>query len=98
MPEVIFLPDGNKYTAVKGMTLLDVALENDVELEHNCGGVCACSSCSVSVRSGMKNFPQISEDEEIQLIEGGKIAPGVRLACQCRFLNDNMYEVIVEIL
>lgn len=98
MPEVIFLPDGAKYNAVTGMTLLDVALENDVELEHNCGGVCACSTCSVTVKSGMDNFPLISEEEEFQLKEGGKFASGVRLACQCRFINDEIGDVIVEIL
>ena len=32
-----------------GQSLLEVALSNDVELHHNCGGVCACSTCHLYV-------------------------------------------------
>ena len=32
-----------------GQSLLEVALKNDIELHHNCGGVCACSTCHLYV-------------------------------------------------
>ena len=28
-----------------GHTVLEAALLNDIKLNHNCGGVCACSTC-----------------------------------------------------
>jgi 2Fe-2S ferredoxin len=32
---------------VEGESILEVAEENGVHLNHNCGGVCACSTCHV---------------------------------------------------
>ncbi len=37
-----------------GQSLLEVALKNDIELHHNCGGVCACSTCHLYVVTGKK--------------------------------------------
>ena len=37
--------------ASKGEHLLEVAVENGINIEHACGGVCACSTCHVSARS-----------------------------------------------
>ena len=28
-----------------GQSILEAALENNIELHHNCGMVCACSTC-----------------------------------------------------
>ena len=36
----------------KGLSILEVAEENDVHLNHNCGEVCACSTCHVYVLKG----------------------------------------------
>ena len=33
-------------------SVLDVALANDIEIDHACGGVCACSTCHVVVSEG----------------------------------------------
>ena len=32
-----------------GFSILEVAEDNDVHLNHNCGEVCACSTCHVYV-------------------------------------------------
>ena len=37
-------------------SLLDIALANDIHLEHNCGGSCACTTCHVIVREGEANL------------------------------------------
>src|ERR1700687_3996472 len=34
-------------------SLLDIALNNGVEIDHACGGVAACSTCHVYVKKGM---------------------------------------------
>ena len=36
-----------------GQTLLEIALMNDIELHHNCGGVCSCTTCHLHVEKGM---------------------------------------------
>ena len=33
-------------------SILDVAAGNGIEIDHACGGVCACSTCHVIVVSG----------------------------------------------
>lgn len=37
---------------VHDQSILEVALTNDIELHHNCGGVCACSTCHLYVEKG----------------------------------------------
>ena len=52
------------HPAVEGESVLDVALNNDIRLQHNCGGVCGCSTCHVYVEAGMDDLPEISDKEE----------------------------------
>ena len=44
-------PDRIPYgpTGLPG-SILDIAMGNGIELEHVCGGVCACSTCHVMVK------------------------------------------------
>ncbi len=63
--------------------LLAIAEEAGVEINHSCGGVCACSTCHVYVTEGMKTCPPATEDEEDMLDEAPAVTPDSRLACQC---------------
>ena len=74
-------------------SVLDVALANDIELEHNCGGSCACTTCHVIVREGKENLSEMQEDEEdrLDLAEGLTILS--RVDCQAVVRGD----VVVEI-
>jgi ferredoxin len=36
----------------EGESILDVALDNNIHLNHNCGGVCGCSTCHIYVEKG----------------------------------------------
>ena len=47
-----------------GQTLLELALKNDIELHHNCGGVCACTTCHIYIDKGMDFIDELSEKEE----------------------------------
>ena len=81
-----FEEDPDKEVIVEvgeGDTLLDAALDNDLHLNHNCGAVCACSTCHVYIDKGMNDLPEISDKEEdfIDRAENPKI--NSRLACQC---------------
>jgi len=75
--KVTFLPldrtvevDDEKYPLAdhgKPGSLLDIALANDIHLEHNCGGSCACTTCHVVVKEGADNLSEMEADEEDRL-------------------------------
>ena len=68
-------------------SLLEVVLDNGLELHHNCGAVCACSTCHVYVEKGMDYLEEISDKEE-DFIDRA-ISPRInsRLGCQCVLLD-----------
>jgi 2Fe-2S ferredoxin len=67
----------------KGESLLEVAVENGINIEHSCGGVCACSTCHVYVESGMEQLAEATEDEEDRVEEAPDVRINSRLSCQC---------------
>ncbi len=68
-------------------SLLEVCLDNDIDLHHNCGAVCACSTCHLYVNNGMDFLEEISDKEE-DFIDRA-ISPRInsRLGCQCVLLD-----------
>ena len=76
-------------------SILEIALGNGLELDHACGGVCACSTCHVIVRRGLESIPGATEDEEDQLDNAPGLTPQSRLACQS--VPDGSTDVVVEI-
>ena len=66
-----------------GDTLLDVALHGGINIEHACGGVCACSTCHIYIEEGMKELSEAEEDEEDRVEEAPGLQRNSRLACQC---------------
>ena len=80
----------------EGESVLDVCLDNGIELQHNCGGVCGCSTCQVYVNFGMDNIQEISDKEEDFIDRAVNPKLESRLACQCIILdNDADIEVII---
>ena len=76
-------------------SILDIGLGNGVEIDHACGGVCACSTCHVYVKQGLKTINPAMEEEEDQLENAPNLKSFSRLACQC--VPDGTQDVIVEI-
>jgi ferredoxin, 2Fe-2S len=68
-------------------SLLEVALKNDIELHHNCGGVCACSTCHLYVESGEQHMEEISDKEEDFVDRAVSPRLNSRLGCQCVLLD-----------
>ncbi len=64
-------------------SLLEVALNNNIELHHNCGGVCACSTCHLYVEEGDICLAELTDKEE-DFIDRA-VCPKInsRLGCQC---------------
>ncbi len=67
----------------KGESLLEVAMDHGINIEHACGGVCACSTCHVCVEQGMSQLSESTETEDDRVEEAPGIQRNSRLACQC---------------
>lgn len=70
-------------------SLLEVCLDNDIELHHNCGAVCACSTCHIYVNKGMDYLEEISDKEEDFIDRAVNPRINSRLGCQCVLLDDD---------
>lgn len=66
-----------------GDSLLEILLDNDIELHHNCGGVCACSTCHLYVQSGEANLAELTDREEDFIDRAVNPRINSRLGCQC---------------
>ncbi len=86
MPYVTFIePDGNRreLDVAAGQTLLDIAWDNNIDIEGACGGVMACSTCHVIVEgASFERLEAPGEDEEDMLDLAYGLTPTSRLGCQ----------------
>ena len=64
-------------------SILEVALKNDINLHHNCGGVCACSTCHVYIQKGENLLAELSDKEEDFIDRAVSPRINSRLGCQC---------------
>ncbi len=67
-------------------SLLEVALNNGIELHHNCGGVCACSTCHLYLEEGEFFVEELSDKEEDFIDRAVSPKLNSRLGCQCVLL------------
>lgn len=75
-------------------SILEVTEDHNIHLNHNCGGVCACSTCHIYVISGEDFLEEISDKEEDFIDRAINPRIESRLACQCIILDDS---AVVEI-
>ena len=93
MPKIKFLPAGTEVDVVEGTTVLDAALDNDVHIDHNCGGNCVCSTCHVWIEEGIQTLDPMNEDEQDMLEDAEGLAKNSRLACQCEVSADLVVKI-----
>jgi 2Fe-2S ferredoxin len=86
MPAITFIErNGNRKTceAPLGLSLLEVAHRNLVDLEGACEGSLACSTCHVVIEPDWYDLlPEASEDEEDMLDLAFGLTKTSRLGCQ----------------
>ncbi len=70
-------------------SILEVALLNNIELHHNCGGVCACSTCHLYVNKGEDFLEELSDKEEDFIDRAVNPRINSRLGCQCVLLDNS---------
>jgi 2Fe-2S ferredoxin len=105
MPEVVFILGGERRSFVIDLSampyrhhglpgsLLDVALNVGVPIEHACGGNGACTTCHVIVRSGAENLGELDDAEADRLDTAWEVTPQSRLACRAVVRGDVECEI-----
>jgi 2Fe-2S ferredoxin len=79
----------------KPASLLDVAENFDIFLDHACGGNCACTTCHVYVKEGGNQLSEMDDDEADRLDMAAGLELNSRLGCQA--VIEKPGTVIVEI-
>lgn len=74
-------------------SLLDIALNYGIDLQHACGGNCACTTCHVIVKEGEENLSVMDEDEDDRLYMADGLTLHSRLGCQAIVEGDVTVEI-----
>ncbi len=94
MPKVTFLPMNLVCDVKKGESLLDIALQFNIPIQHACGGFCACTTCHVRVQAGEDHLSPMEEDEIDRVERATGSAKNSRLGCQAQVQGDVTVEVV----
>lgn len=100
MPKIIFLPHedicpaGAEIEVESGVSVLDAALENGIDIEHACEKSCACTTCHVHIREGFDSLEPATDNEEDYLDKAWGLDPDSRLSCQAVTSDEDL---VVEI-
>lgn len=92
MPHVTYIVDGKPVTveAQEGETLLKIALDHGITMEHACGGNGFCTTCLCKVKEGMENLsPRNDREENMGVTEDPD-----RLGCQAQVKGDVTVEIV----
>jgi 2Fe-2S ferredoxin len=92
MPQITFVSgDGTKkeVDAPNGLSVLEVAHKNDIDLEGACEGSLACSNCHVVVnKEWFERLDEASEEEEDMLDLAFGLTHTSRLGCQIKMTDE----------
>tara|TARA_Y100000310_G_C20623790_1_gene784738 strand:- start:707 stop:988 length:282 start_codon:yes stop_codon:yes gene_type:complete len=91
MPKVTFITGDQTQTveAQDGQTLLQIGLDNNIPIEHACGGNGFCTTCLCHVKEGMENLNERNDREENM----GIVNDPERLTCQAEAQGDCTVEL-----
>lgn len=93
MPKITYIRAGKKQTHDNDgeKTMLETALEHDIDMQHACGGFGLCTTCMVAVKSGQELLQPMTEQEVAMGLDPN--SNEYRLGCQCKVKGD----VIIEL-
>jgi ferredoxin, 2Fe-2S len=96
--KVKFLPSQQVVEAKSGESLLDIALNHGISIQHACGGFCACTTCHCQIVEGAEHLesPEADELERLDVLDGRE--PNSRLACQSKVIGANAEAITVQIV
>ena len=100
MPKMTFVNrDGSRTEVVApvGLSILEIAHRNDIDIEGACEGSLACSTCHVIVdRDWYHDLEEPSEDEEDMLDLAFGLTKTSRLGCQV-VITEEMDGLVVSL-
>jgi 2Fe-2S ferredoxin len=70
-------------TCHEGMNILEAAMASGIDIEHACGGVCACSTCHIYLEKGANLVSEATDAEMDRCEEAPGLQINSRLSCQC---------------
>ena len=86
MPKMVFIErngTAKEVDAPLGLSVLEIAHRNEVDIEGACEGSLACSTCHVVIdKAWHDRLPEPSEDEEDMLDLAFGLTATSRLGCQ----------------
>jgi ferredoxin, 2Fe-2S len=94
LPHIELCPDGAVIEAKRGESICQNLLDNEIDIDHACDQVCACTTCHVIVREGYNTLDPAQENEEDLLDKAWGLEPLSRLSCQA-IVGDT--DLVVEI-
>lgn len=94
LPHEMLCPEGKTIEVAPGESILQVALDHNIQIDHACEMSCACTTCHVIVRKGFASLEEASEREEDLLDKAWGLESESRLSCQAIVENDDL---VVEI-
>ncbi|MFW8566308.1 ISC system 2Fe-2S type ferredoxin [Orrella sp. 11846] len=91
LPHPDICPEGAVIeNAPKGESICRVLLANDIDIEHACEMVCACTTCHVIVREGFDSLEEATDNEEDMLDRAWGLSTLSRLSCQAIIEDDDL--------
>lgn len=84
-------PEGTvaEVQAKSGQTILEVAHDNDIDIEGACGGECACSTCHIILDSDAFEGMEEPDEDEVDMLDlAAHVTDTSRLGCQVKLLKD----------
>ena len=92
MPSITFVErDGTEKTVdgPVGLSVMEIAKRNDIDIEAACEGSLACATCHLIIDPDwFDRTGEISEDEEDMLDMAFGLKPTSRLSCQIRMREE----------
>ncbi len=100
MPKITFIkPDGNAIIAdaQNGLSVMEVAIRNGVEIEATCEGSLACATCHLIVdEAWYDKLPAPTKEEEDMLDFAFNLTKTSRLTCQI-IINDSLDGIVFKL-
>src|ERR1700722_3353555 len=102
--QVTFLPEGKTVQFEHGKmpyeyhgkeeSILDVALNHHIKLDHACGGNNACTTCHIWVKEGAENLSPMDHDEAHRHDTAADLDLNSRRGCEAQITKPG--KVVVE--
>ncbi|PCJ18893.1 MAG: hypothetical protein COB02_09140 [Candidatus Cloacimonadota bacterium] len=94
MAKVYFSKEKVSFDVDQPISILSLALNNNIPITHRCGAELKCSSCKFRMLEGEKAFSEPST-AEIRLLKKFDYPDFIRLACQAKVDPD--FEGTIEV-